>query len=105
MLLRLTSPSSDFFDGPLWWWGYLALPGIAALVGALNPHTRAALYGIALIAPQAVDLLLFVTVLSDPGEAEFWLVGLMFLFALCVLTACAAVLTSELTHGAASQQR
>ena len=89
---HLTAPGNDGFDSPLWKWGWLVLPLVAALAGAIR-STPSAAYSGALIGPQALYTVLFGAVLHDPDEgASFWMVALLFIGILFVIAGSAQML-------------
>lgn len=97
LLVYLTSepPEGDFFDSPLYWPGWVALPAVCALAGRLRPHRAAAAYGVAALLPQAVAVVILGAGLHNPEfGASLWPVGLFFVLVHMALAGTAAAVAS-----------
>ncbi len=81
-----SNPQGEFFDGTLWWWGWLLLPVASGVASYLAP--RVTLWAAPLlVGPQLVAVIVGGAIIGhDPGDgANLWPVGLVFVVFLGVI--------------------
>ncbi len=73
-----SNPEGEFFDGTLWWWGWLLLPVASGVASYLAPRMTSWAAPL-LVGPQLIAVIVGGAIRHDPSDgASLWPVGLVF---------------------------